>query len=235
MALESRKLNHLVKDVRQRGRGNAKGRDAGKDKVINMIKSWPDDKKRKLVERDESWMKVPITFPPLSVEDVSDEPLVIEAVMEGYLVRRVYIDQGASLEVMFEHCFENLSPAMKSRLRSTHMDLVGFAGGVVKPLGKTELEVVFGDGRLFRMVMINFTIVRAPSPYNVICGRTDLRALWAVSSTTHSMMKFPTRGVSQPWSRGLWLLPNARGWRRSKWLKREPVKKLSKKRKVRKE
>ncbi|GJZ17195.1 hypothetical protein Tco_0553318 [Tanacetum coccineum] len=94
MALESGKLNHLIKDVRQRGRGNAKGRDARKDKVINMIRLWPDDKKRKSIERDESWMKVPITFPPLSVEDVSDEPLVIEAVMEGYLVRRVYIDQG---------------------------------------------------------------------------------------------------------------------------------------------
>ncbi|GJV81895.1 reverse transcriptase domain-containing protein [Tanacetum coccineum] len=140
MALESGKLNHLIKDVRQRGRGNAKGRDAGKDKIINMIRSWPDDKKRKSVGRDESWMKVPIVFPPLSVEDVSDEPLIIEAVMEWYLVRRVYVDQGASLEVMFEHCFENLSPAMKSRLRSTQMDLVGFAGGVVKPLGKIELE-----------------------------------------------------------------------------------------------
>ncbi|GJR58412.1 reverse transcriptase domain-containing protein [Tanacetum coccineum] len=102
--------------------------------------SWPDDKKRKSVERDKSWMKVPILFPPLLVEDVLDEPLVIEAVMEGYLVRRVYLDQGASLEVMFKHCFENLSPAMKLWLRSTQMDLVGFTGGVVKPLGKIKLE-----------------------------------------------------------------------------------------------
>ncbi|GKA65855.1 hypothetical protein Tco_0765562 [Tanacetum coccineum] len=37
MALESGKLNHLIKDVRQRGRGNAKRRDAGKDKILNMI------------------------------------------------------------------------------------------------------------------------------------------------------------------------------------------------------
>ncbi|GKC92689.1 hypothetical protein Tco_1158131 [Tanacetum coccineum] len=111
MALESGKLNHLIKDVRQRGRGSAKGRDAGKDKVINMIRSWPNDRKRKSVERDESWMKALIVFPPLSMEDASDESLIIEAVMEGYLVRRVYVDQGASVEVMFEHCFENLSPA----------------------------------------------------------------------------------------------------------------------------
>ncbi|GJW18995.1 reverse transcriptase domain-containing protein [Tanacetum coccineum] len=129
-----------------KGPGNAKGRDVGKDKVINMIRAWPNDRKRKSVERDESWMKAPIVFPPLSMEDASDEPLIIEAVMEGYLVRTVYVDQGASMEVMFEHCFENLSPAVRSRLRSTQMDLVGFAGGVVKPLRKIELEVVFGDG-----------------------------------------------------------------------------------------
>nr|GEY54761.1 reverse transcriptase domain-containing protein [Tanacetum cinerariifolium] len=60
----------------------------------------------------------------------SDEPLIIEVVMKGYLVRRVYVDQGASVEVMFEHCFENLSPIIRSRLRGTQMDLVGFARGV---------------------------------------------------------------------------------------------------------
>ncbi|GKG38660.1 hypothetical protein Tco_0460372, partial [Tanacetum coccineum] len=37
LALESEKLNHLIKDVRQRGQGNPKGRDMRKGKVINMI------------------------------------------------------------------------------------------------------------------------------------------------------------------------------------------------------
>ncbi|GJY82086.1 hypothetical protein Tco_0494837 [Tanacetum coccineum] len=140
MALESGKLNHLIKDVRQRGRGNTKGRDAGKDKVINMIRLWPDDRKRKSKQRGESWMKAPIVLSPLSMEDASDEPLIIEAIMEGYLVRRVYVDRGASVEVMFEHRFENLSLAMRSLQKSTQMDLVRLAGGVVKPLGKIELE-----------------------------------------------------------------------------------------------
>nr|GEV19936.1 hypothetical protein [Tanacetum cinerariifolium] len=91
-------------------------------------------KKIKSVERDESWMKAPIVFPYLSMKNVSDEPLIIEAVMKGYLVRRVYVDQGASMEVMFEHCFENLSPAIRSRVRDTQMDLVGFAEGVDGPM-----------------------------------------------------------------------------------------------------
>nr|GEV86665.1 hypothetical protein [Tanacetum cinerariifolium] len=74
----------------------------------------------------------------------SDEPLVIiEAVMDGYLVRRVYVDQGASVEVMFKHFFKNLDTTIKSRLRSTQMDLVGFAGDVVKPLGLQILRAVY--------------------------------------------------------------------------------------------
>nr|GEV57008.1 reverse transcriptase domain-containing protein [Tanacetum cinerariifolium] len=151
---------------KKRGRGNTKGRDIKKYKVINMIRSWPDDRKRKSAERNKSYMKAPIIFPLVSLEDTSNEPLIIEAAMEGYLVRRVYVDQGASVDVMFEHCFKNLSPAMKSRLRSTQINLVGFTGGVVKPLGKVELEVVFGDG--------------------------GLRNLRAVSLMIHSMVKFST-------------------------------------------
>ncbi|GJS29146.1 reverse transcriptase domain-containing protein [Tanacetum coccineum] len=54
MALESWKLNHLVKDVRQRGRGNAKGRDAGKDKVINMIRGLARGNVRTLIRKLES-------------------------------------------------------------------------------------------------------------------------------------------------------------------------------------
>nr|GEW71682.1 hypothetical protein [Tanacetum cinerariifolium] len=92
---------------KQRGRGNTKGRDAGRDKVINMIRSWPNDRKRKSSERDESYMKAPIVFPPLLMEDASDEPLIIEAVMEGYLVRRVYnlMNDWRMLTLMQVHRF----------------------------------------------------------------------------------------------------------------------------------
>ncbi|GJZ77078.1 hypothetical protein Tco_0641750 [Tanacetum coccineum] len=74
-ALESEKLNHLVKDV---------------------------SKKRKCQrEREEDWINVPITFPPIQSDDVSDELLIIEAEVEGYLVRRVFVDHGAAVQVMF--------------------------------------------------------------------------------------------------------------------------------------
>ncbi|GKF49777.1 hypothetical protein Tco_0143028, partial [Tanacetum coccineum] len=86
MPLESGKLNHLVKDVRQRGRGSH-GRDAPQpEKIINVISvNSVKDKKRKAREITKSWMNIPTSFPAISSEDVSEEPLIVEAEVEGYL------------------------------------------------------------------------------------------------------------------------------------------------------
>ncbi|GJR36505.1 reverse transcriptase domain-containing protein [Tanacetum coccineum] len=141
-------------------------------------------------------MDIPITFPSISAEDVSDKPLIVESEVEGYLVRRICVDRGSSVEVMFEHCFKNLSAAIKARLKETQTGLVGFAGEEIKPLGKIEVEVCFGSEGLCRRMKMKFTVIKAHLPYNVILGRTSLRALRAIFSTIHSMMKFPTpRGI----------------------------------------
>ncbi|GJX79646.1 hypothetical protein Tco_0327795 [Tanacetum coccineum] len=42
-------------------------------------------KKRKDREATESWMNTPISFPSIMTDDASDEPLIIEAEVEGYL------------------------------------------------------------------------------------------------------------------------------------------------------
>ncbi|PWA60324.1 hypothetical protein CTI12_AA382610 [Artemisia annua] len=59
------------------------------------------------------------------------------------------------------------------------------------------MDVEFGDGGLSRKTTMKFTVIRAPSPYNVILGRSGLKALRAIPSTIHAMMKFPTpRGIA---------------------------------------
>nr|GEV63754.1 dynamin-related protein 5A [Tanacetum cinerariifolium] len=70
---------------------------------------------------------------------IFDEPLIIEANVDGYLGRRVYVDEGSSIDA---HCFKNLNPRIKAKLKETQMDLVGFAGEITKPLGKIELETL---------------------------------------------------------------------------------------------
>nr|GEY70937.1 hypothetical protein [Tanacetum cinerariifolium] len=85
-------------------------------------------------------MDVPITFPSVSTNDVSDRPLMVEAEVEGYWIRRVFVDQRAAVQVMFEHCFDNLSPDIKARLAPTQTELVGFSGEQLIPIGKIKLK-----------------------------------------------------------------------------------------------
>ncbi|GJR21897.1 reverse transcriptase domain-containing protein [Tanacetum coccineum] len=77
-ALESKKLNHLVKDVRQRcnNRGRQTGNNNTNGKIMNMVYVRAEGKKCKCqLGREEDWMNVPITFPPVQSDDVSDERL----------------------------------------------------------------------------------------------------------------------------------------------------------------
>ncbi|GJZ06697.1 reverse transcriptase domain-containing protein [Tanacetum coccineum] len=56
---------------------------------------------------------------------------------------------------------------------------------------------MFGSEGLSRRTMMKFTVVQVSSLYNIILGRTGMRELHAISSTTHAMMKFPTlRGIA---------------------------------------
>nr|GEV69598.1 reverse transcriptase domain-containing protein [Tanacetum cinerariifolium] len=58
-------------------------------KIINVIGvNSIKDKKRKVRETTESWMNIPISFPVISSKDVYEEPLILEAKVEGYLVKR---------------------------------------------------------------------------------------------------------------------------------------------------
>ncbi|GKB80561.1 hypothetical protein Tco_0947456 [Tanacetum coccineum] len=106
-ALESEKLNHLVKDVRQRG--NNQGRQARNnntnDKVINMV-----------------------------------------------YVRA----EGAAVQVMFEHCFRNLPMTLQARLTQTQMELVGFSGEQLLPMGVISVQYHIGadrnEGTLIRSI-----------------------------------------------------------------------------------
>ncbi|GJZ54571.1 reverse transcriptase domain-containing protein [Tanacetum coccineum] len=167
-ALKSRKLNHLVKEVRQRGsnRRRQSGNNSTNGKVINMVYVRGECQKRKFQKKkEEDWINAPITFPLILSDDMSDEPLIIEVEVEGYLVQRVFVDQGATVQLL--------------------------------PLEKIKLKVMFDSEGLFRRTMMKFTIVQASSPYNIILGRTGMRELRTISSTTHAMMKFPTpRGIA---------------------------------------
>nr|GEV16747.1 reverse transcriptase domain-containing protein [Tanacetum cinerariifolium] len=70
--------------------------------------------------------------------------------------------------------------------------LTGFSDETTWPLGQLKLLVTIGDATHSTKAWMNFMIVKSLSPYNGIIGRPGLKAIQAVPSTFHGMLKFPT-------------------------------------------
>nr|GEU32162.1 reverse transcriptase domain-containing protein [Tanacetum cinerariifolium] len=70
--------------------------------------------------------------------------------------------------------------------------LTGFNGETTWPLGQLRLLVTIRDVTHSTKAWMNFMIVKSLSPYNGIIGRLGLKAIQAVPSTVHGMLKFPT-------------------------------------------
>ncbi|GKF23477.1 hypothetical protein Tco_0075799 [Tanacetum coccineum] len=71
-----------------------------------------------------------ISFLPLGEEDGTEGPIVIEAEVGGHLVHRMYIDGGASSEIMYEHCDEEHSTSgwMNFMIVRSHSPYNGIIG-----------------------------------------------------------------------------------------------------------
>ena len=54
------------------------------------------------------------------------------------------------------------------------------------------MKVKFRTTPCQSLVNVNFLVVDSPSVYNTIIGRETLHTFWAVTSTYHMLLKFPT-------------------------------------------
>nr|GEZ62749.1 reverse transcriptase domain-containing protein [Tanacetum cinerariifolium]GFB02353.1 reverse transcriptase domain-containing protein [Tanacetum cinerariifolium] len=82
--------------------------------------------RKRSYEKIEQWMHNEISFPSVPRCQLVDSPIVLEVYIEGFQVRRIYVDGGSSSEVMYEHCFRNLGPDIRAKLRESRVPLVGF-------------------------------------------------------------------------------------------------------------
>ncbi|GKE45279.1 hypothetical protein Tco_1472563 [Tanacetum coccineum] len=131
------KLSHLIKEIKQ-GRDqtkNGKKEAPAKDKslAIYMIQPWQRMTRQKLTQSFARGNK--ITFPPLANSDGTEGPLVIKAEIGGYMIHRMYIDGGSSIEVLYEHCFNQLRLEIKNQMVPATTSLTGFNGETIWPLG----------------------------------------------------------------------------------------------------
>nr|GEW02576.1 reverse transcriptase domain-containing protein [Tanacetum cinerariifolium] len=192
----ARKLSHLIKEIKQ-GRDQlkiGKKETATKDKPteIYMVQPWQRTVKQKVTQSFERVRE--ITFPQLTASNGTEGPLVLEAKMGGHVIHRMYIDGGSSMEILYEHCFNRLRPEIKSQIVPATTSLTGFSGETIWPLGQLGLLVTIGDATHSPKAWMDFMVVKSMSPYNGIIGRPGLKAIQAVPSTVHEMLKFPVEG-----------------------------------------
>ncbi|GJZ16812.1 hypothetical protein Tco_0552935 [Tanacetum coccineum] len=141
-----------------------KGETSGKDKALAILMVQPLERVARQKITQSFSPNTEIFFPSLDEDEGIEGPMIIEAEVGGHCIHHVYMDSGSALEILYEHCFNQLRPKIKNQLVPTTTPLIGF------------------------------NVVRSPSPYNGIIERSRVRKLQAVSSTVHEMLKISVEG-----------------------------------------
>ncbi|XP_030969681.1 uncharacterized protein LOC115989959 [Quercus lobata] len=116
-----------------------------------------------------------------------EDALVVTLRISGYDVRRVMVDQGSAVDVMYPDLYRGLGLKPED-LTAYNCPLVSFEGRLVTPKGLIRLPVQSGTD----MVEVDFIVVDVFSPYTAIVGRPWLHTLKPVSSTLHQKVKYPS-------------------------------------------
>ena len=116
-----------------------------------------------------------------------EDALVVMLRIGGYDVRRVMVDQGSTVDVMYPDLYKGLGLKPED-LTTYNSPLVSFEGRMVIPKGLIRLPVQAGAD----VVEVDFIVVDVFAPYTAIMGKPWLHALKAVSSTLHQKVKYPS-------------------------------------------
>ena len=105
--------------------------------------------------------------------------------INGFIVKRILVDQGSGVEVMYPYLFKGLG-LKNEDLSKYDTPLVGFNGQMVVPEGQISLPVNMEGNE----VMVAFIVVNSFSSYTAILGRLWIHAMGPVPSTLHVKVKF---------------------------------------------
>ncbi|GAV77652.1 hypothetical protein CFOL_v3_21123 [Cephalotus follicularis] len=131
------------------------------------------------------------------VQTPHDDAMVVTLTVAKFDDKRVLIDNGSSVNIMFYDIFEKMKLGT-GRLKPIDSPLYGFSGERAHVEGTIELPGTVGIAPRQSTIMVRFLIVKLPYAYNVIIGSPSLNFLGAVVSTPHLKMKFPTNsGVGE--------------------------------------
>ena len=101
-----------------------------------------------------------------------DDALVVTLRIRGYDVKKVMVDQGSGVKIMYSDLYNELGLKLED-LTAYDLPLVSFDCKVVILRGQIRLPVQVG----LEVVEMNFIVVDIYSPYTIIVARSWLYAL----------------------------------------------------------
>ena len=114
-----------------------------------------------------------------------NDALVVTLRISGYDVKKVLIDQGNGVKIMYLDLYKELS-LKPENLAAYNSHLISFDGKVVIPRGQIRMLVQASS----EVVKVDFIVMDAYSPYTTIVARPWLHTLRVVSSTLHFKVKY---------------------------------------------
>ena len=137
--------------------------------------------------------KLKYTWEPIAFNDDDlegtiqphDDALVVTTRINGFIVKRVLIDQGSGTEVMYLDLYRGLG-LKKDDLSKYDMPLMGFDGRMVIPKRQISLPMNM-EGK---ETIVTFIVVTSFSLYRAILGRPWIHAMGAVPSTLYVKSSF---------------------------------------------
>ena len=116
-----------------------------------------------------------------------DDALVVAARINGFIVKKVLINQWSGTEVMYLDLFKG--PSLKNEDLSRYdTPLMGFDGRIVIP----ERQITLPVNMESKEVMVTFIVIASFSLYTVILERLWIHAMGDVPSTLHVKVKVCT-------------------------------------------
>ena len=110
-------------------------------------------------------------------------------------MRRVLVDQGSAIEIMYPDLYNGLNLRSED-LTAYESPLISFEEKTVIPKGQIRLPIQTDS----EIVEVDFIVVDSYSPYTTIVARPWLHTLGAISSTLHQKVKYP----SETWLMRFW-------------------------------
>jgi hypothetical protein len=117
--------------------------------------------------------------------------LVLEAQIGGFTSKKVFMDGGSSLNLIYADTLQKIKITMNDLL-PTDTSFHGIVlGKPMYPLGAIHLDVIFGTPAHFRKEKIEFEVIDWPSQYHAILGRPMFAQFMAVPHYAYLKLRMP--------------------------------------------